>query len=228
MTADEWLRSGDAHRMLNALRRSLPRIRAGRSSIVRAPERKLRLLGVAMCENLRPFFQHDWHRLALDSISNLAGEEKFTLDYRASLRQLRNAACIHADNPDLDRAVEELVFPREVWTAIGEVFVKVRSAVWVAVKGQKPNLTEPADLLREIFGNPFRPVAFEASWRTSTAVTLARQMFFTREFSASPILADALQEAGCENDDVLRHCRGPGPHVRGCWVVDGVIGLGEK
>jgi hypothetical protein len=46
-----------------------------------------------------------------------------------------------------------------------------------------------------------------------------------RDFSAMPILADALQDAGCDNDDVLNHCRGAGPHVRGCWVVDGVLGL---
>jgi hypothetical protein len=83
---------------------------------------------------------------------------------------------------------------------------------------------EQARLLRDIFGNPFRPVPFSPSWRTDTAVSLARQMYPAREFSAMPILADALQDAGCDNDDVLNHCRGPGPHVRGCWVVDSVLG----
>jgi hypothetical protein len=77
--------------------------------------------------------------------------------------------------------------------------------------------------LRCAFGNPFRPVDF-APWRTDTAVVLARQMYESREFGAMPILADALQDAGCANEDVLAHCRGPGPHVRGCWVVDGVLG----
>ena len=81
-----------------------------------------------------------------------------------------------------------------------------------------------ADLVRDIFGNPFRPVAFDPNWRTSTAAALARTMYEAREFSAMPILADALQDAGCENADVLAHCRGLGPHVRGCWVVDGVLG----
>ena len=81
-----------------------------------------------------------------------------------------------------------------------------------------------AALLREIFGNPFRPVAFSADWRTDTAITLARRMYESREFGAMPILADALQDAGCENDDILSHCRGDGPHVRGCWVVDLVLG----
>ncbi|AMV27478.1 hypothetical protein VT84_23965 [Gemmata sp. SH-PL17] len=80
------------------------------------------------------------------------------------------------------------------------------------------------DLLRDIVGNPFRPVTFFPSWRTSTAVTLASQMYESREFGAMPILADALQDAGCDNADALDHCRGPGPHVRGCWVVDMVLG----
>jgi hypothetical protein len=80
------------------------------------------------------------------------------------------------------------------------------------------------DLLRDIFGNPFRPVAFSPVWRTDTAVALARQMYEGRDFGAMPILADALQEAGCDSEDILDHCRGPGPHVRGCWVVDLVLG----
>jgi hypothetical protein len=80
------------------------------------------------------------------------------------------------------------------------------------------------DLLRDVFGNPFRPVPFSPEWRTDTAVSLAQQMYDARDFSAMPILADALQDAGCDSDEVLSHCRGPGPHVRGCWVVDLVLG----
>lgn len=79
-------------------------------------------------------------------------------------------------------------------------------------------------LLHEIFGNPFRPVTFNPAWRTDTAIALARTMYESREFSAMPILGDALQDAGCDNEDVLNHCRGDGPHVRGCWVVDLVLG----
>jgi hypothetical protein len=78
------------------------------------------------------------------------------------------------------------------------------------------------ELVREVFGNPFRPIDF-APWRTDTAVTLSRQMYESREFGAMPILADALQDAGCDNEKVLRHCRDGGAHVRGCWVVDGVL-----
>jgi hypothetical protein len=80
-------------------------------------------------------------------------------------------------------------------------------------------------ILRDIFGNPFRPVAFDPAWRTDTALALARQMYESREFSAMPILADALQDAGCDNTDILSHCRDAGAtHVRGCWVIDLVLG----
>jgi hypothetical protein len=79
-------------------------------------------------------------------------------------------------------------------------------------------------LLFDIFGNPFRPVVFDPEWRTSTAVALAQQMYESRDFSPMPILADALQDAGCDNADILNHCREPnGVHVRGCWVVDLVL-----
>jgi hypothetical protein len=81
-----------------------------------------------------------------------------------------------------------------------------------------------SNLLRDIFGNPFRPVAFSIEWLTDTALSLARQMYESRDFSAMPILADALQDAGCDNENVLNHCRERGEHVRGCWVVDLVLG----
>ena len=83
-----------------------------------------------------------------------------------------------------------------------------------------------ANLLREVFGNPFRPVKVKPAWLTDTVLALAKQMYESREFSAMPILADALQDAGCDNDDVLAHCRDTGAtHVRGCWVVDLLLGL---
>ncbi len=83
-----------------------------------------------------------------------------------------------------------------------------------------------ATLFRDIFGNPFRPVTFSPGWRADTAMSLARGMYDAREFSAMPILADALQDAGCDNTDVLTHCRDAKQiHVRGCWVVDLVLGL---
>ena len=112
------------------------------------------------------------------------------------------------------------------------VFVAFAAGPWggnldtlLAVAERRERFAPTPATLREVFGLlPFRPIAFPPDWRTDTAVTLARQMYDTRDFGAMPILADALQDAGCDSADVLDHCRGPGPHVRGCWVVDLVLG----
>ena len=80
-------------------------------------------------------------------------------------------------------------------------------------------------VLRDIFGNPFRPVTPDPAWLTDDVRTIARQMYNSRDFSRMAMLAVALQDAGCDNEDILTHCRGPGPHVRGCWVVDAVLDL---
>jgi hypothetical protein len=80
------------------------------------------------------------------------------------------------------------------------------------------------DLLRDIFGNPFRPLSLDPSWLTSSVVALAEGIYAERAFDRLPILADALQDAGCDNPEVLDHCREPGPHVRGCFVVDLLTG----
>jgi hypothetical protein len=80
-------------------------------------------------------------------------------------------------------------------------------------------------LIRDVFGNPFRRVKVNRVWLTSTVVALARQMYESRDFGTMPILADALQDAGCTNDDILSHCRDAhATHVRGCWVLDLVLG----
>jgi hypothetical protein len=83
-----------------------------------------------------------------------------------------------------------------------------------------------AALLREVLGNLFRPVTFSPAWRTDTVLTLAQQMYDSRDFSAMPILADALMDADCTDEAILTHCRGPGPHVKGCWVTDAILGRG--
>jgi hypothetical protein len=80
-----------------------------------------------------------------------------------------------------------------------------------------------AALVREVFGNPFRPVAPEPGWRTETVLGLARAAYAGAS-EVLPLLADALEKAGCDSAEVLAHCRGPGSHVRGCWVVDWLLG----
>jgi len=79
-------------------------------------------------------------------------------------------------------------------------------------------------LLRDIFGNPFRPVTVSSAWQTTNVVMLAQTIYDERAFNRMPILADALEDAGCDNADILNHCRQPGDHVRGCWAVDLVLG----
>jgi hypothetical protein len=80
------------------------------------------------------------------------------------------------------------------------------------------------ELIRDIVGPAPPSITLNHMWRTDTAVALARQMYESREFSAMPILADALQDAGCDNEDILAHCRDTtATHVRGCWVVDLVL-----
>lgn len=79
-------------------------------------------------------------------------------------------------------------------------------------------------LVHDSFGNPFRPVTLDPHWQSETVVALAAGIYDERAFDRMPILADALEEAGCDHADVLAHCRGDGPHVRGCWVVDLVLG----
>jgi hypothetical protein len=83
---------------------------------------------------------------------------------------------------------------------------------------------QQAMFARDVIGNPFRPVAFDPSWRTSTVVALAEGIDREYAFDRLPLLADALTDAGCNDEHILEHCRSDGPHVRGCWVVELVLG----
>jgi hypothetical protein len=83
---------------------------------------------------------------------------------------------------------------------------------------------QQSHLLRDLFGpHPFRRVAANPHWLTSTVVALAQGIYEDRAFDRMPILADALQDAGCDDESVLDHCRGGGIHVRGCWVLDLIL-----
>jgi hypothetical protein len=88
-----------------------------------------------------------------------------------------------------------------------------------------------ADLLRDIFGNPFRLVTIKPAWLTPTVKSLAQVAYEERalpsghlDLARLMVLADALEEAGCTEQAILDHLRGPGPHVRGCWPVDLLLG----
>lgn len=86
-------------------------------------------------------------------------------------------------------------------------------------------------LIHEVFGNPFRPVAFNAAWRVPLVTSLAQATYDVRslpsgEFDSDrlAVISDALEEAGCSNSGLLSHLRSPGPHIRGCWAVDIILG----
>ena len=83
-----------------------------------------------------------------------------------------------------------------------------------------------ADWVRDIFGNPFRPVTFDPSWRTPAVVALATEIHERQSFDRMPILADALAESGCCDSEILSHCQTSIGHVRGCWVIDAILGHG--
>lgn len=80
-----------------------------------------------------------------------------------------------------------------------------------------------AALARDIFGNPFRPAGFSSRWRSADAMGVALAIYEDDAFERMPILADALMDAGCEDEQIIGHCRSEGPHARGCWVVDLVL-----
>ncbi len=88
----------------------------------------------------------------------------------------------------------------------------------------RSELAADAELLRCVAGNPFRPTGLPDEWRTSTVVGLAAGIYEDRAFDRLPILADSLEDAGCDRAHMLIHCRGGGEHTRGCWVVDAILG----
>ena len=196
MTEAEWLACADPEAMVEFLKE-------------RASFRKLRLFAIALCRQMwagYPLPADVWGALDIGErsvVGTLRSDEKARQAEPYSL-------------PDAPGNWAVVVLHRYSWSVPFDL-----TEGW-----RKPERRAGGiDLLRDVFGNPFRPVAFDPAWRTDTAVSLARQMYEAREFGAMPILADALQDAGCDNDDVLNHCRDANAtHVRGCWVLDLVLG----
>jgi hypothetical protein len=108
--------------------------------------------------------------------------------------------------------------PPQLWgTAEGDVIAEKAA-------GERGDIAR--GLVREIFCNPLRPVAVDPSWlhrSGETVASMAQTIYDDRAFKLMPRLADALEGAGCTEPAMLDHCRGPGPHVRGCWAVDAVL-----
>jgi hypothetical protein len=110
----------------------------------------------------------------------------------------------------------------------------VHTALWADGIAQRSGYDFSCDedaqqcrLVRCLFGNPFRPVVPDPvwlRWNDGIIPRLAQGIYHERAFDRLPILADALEEAGCTNPEMLDHCRQPGTHARGCWVVDALLG----
>ncbi|VTT98736.1 Uncharacterized protein OS=Sorangium cellulosum (strain So ce56) GN=sce5710 PE=4 SV=1 [Gemmataceae bacterium] len=208
MTEQEWITCADPAQIIDFLREN-------------GNGRKLRLFACGCVRQIWHLVEVGSSRHAVEVAEKFADNEASDADLKKAY--LRAAAEVK-DVPEYDvtHADPACAVSREhSWDAAYCVEHIVTSRL-------RPDWKESrqihSSMLRDIFGNPFRPVVFTPEWRTCTAVALAQLMYESRDFSPMPILADALQDAGCANDDILNHCRGPGPHVRGCWVVDLVLG----
>jgi hypothetical protein len=114
----------------------------------------------------------------------------------------------------------------DAWYVAAQTSAEIRrinSGGWQNKQKLRAESAAQADLVREVFGNPFRALPDQRawlSWHDGTIPRLAQCIYDERAFDRLPILADALEDAGCANAEILAHCRGNGTHVRGCWVVD--------
>ena len=127
--------------------------------------------------------------------------------------------------PDVHSAVND-----PAWGAVRAALHARETAAWRAECERRATADEEEsraqfDLLREIAGPDWTDPRWPR-WRTTDVRALARGIHRDQAFDRLPILADALQDAGCDDEDVLNHCRRPGGHVRGCWVVDLALGIG--
>ena len=236
MTEDEWLTGSfsaktiPSDRMLELLRNQ-PGL-----------GRKRRLLAVACCNRVMKWMPDEClpavavaERLAEGPVDeeerwavyNAAGDAK---DVQITLPQSWAGYCAYraAGRPtDYERPTS---FQEDYAALVAQT--AAQPAAWVNRKWDNAVLVMErraiADLIRDIFGNPFRPVAINEVWLTPAVVRLAQSIYDERAFDRLRFLADTLENAGCEESVILDHCRQPGPHVRGCWVVDLVLGRTDR
>jgi len=214
MTEAEWLACTNPAPLLDCLRLSR-----------KASGRKLRLFAVACCRS-----DWTWTRLE-DQRSRRAVEVAERLaDDQVGKEELGPAAheAYEAAVDASAQRVDNWVWLSEcAWRAAHSIdpdpftFVD-KQFLRESVRGE--GTKSEATLVREIFGNPFRPVSLDSGWLTPTVKQIAESIYNDRAFEKMPILGDALEDAGCGNADILNHCRQPGEHVRGCWVLDLVLG----
>jgi hypothetical protein len=203
----------------------------------RLTERKARLIMIACCRRQMQYIRHPVLQSGVDMIVNhyadptrpdevLEGPEA-----RGVAARVRENASKRSREPEYGVAFGVVVVAEPLSTMkerehtfdylVFSCLTDISNAV--ARKGLKDEPAAQAAIVRDVLGNPFvKPKPkIKSAWRTDTVLALAKQIYVAEEFGAMPILADALQDAGCDNEHILSHCRDTTQvHVRGCWVLD--------
>jgi hypothetical protein len=233
VTEGEWLACSDPETMLDFLE--------GRSG-----SRKLRLFACACCRRVWPLLPDERSRRAVETAERyadgLAGEKELEAAGRGAgdavdqQTRLSIEAGTGPDGPAVSAAAAAMNATNPEFVANdpeGSAPFYAASNALLAVTDAFPS-KGPAEraaqchLLRDIFGNPFHPSVLDTSLLTPAVVGLALLIYEETAFDRVRDLADVLEGQGCRDADALDHCRGPGPHVRGCWVVDLVRGKATK
>jgi hypothetical protein len=211
MTEAEWLASSDPIAMLAFLRTKIS-------------ERKLRLFMCACCRRV-------WDQLEEHYRQAVVTAESYA-DRRLSRQELKNARLeiskIAYQGGDLLPGTIRM--DRHAYVALCVVLEQLPFAAEqvctdvARLQGKGNEASAQANLLRDIVGNPFRAVSLGSAWLTPKVLVLAELIYAQRAVNRMPTLANALANAGCTNGDILAHCRQPGEHVRGCWVIDLLVG----
>lgn len=211
MTENEWLVCADPTPMLEFLRD-------------KASERKLRLLACACCRCV-------WERMTDQTIRNaVLTAEQFAegLATEEEIQEAHEAAApkvaYFVDEAGFFAAAAVACLSPDVVEGAKHASTVIINDIYETYDGYGGGWQDHSDFIRCICGNPFRPVSVDLTWLTDIGRTLATGIYADRAFDRLPILADALQDAGCDSDDLLNHLRGDGPHVLGCWALDLVLG----
>jgi hypothetical protein len=224
MTEDQWLAATEPDVLLRAL------VGIGN------PTRLAHLYAVACCLRVRDRLSDPARRM-IDAIEATLDEEADWSERSAKLQGTVLGGPLPVAGM-ANRAVERLysrffhpLGPLLNWSRVRDTLSEIARLARQAVgkrgmPGWEAEAAVQAVLLRDIFTHSDRPMLVLPAWLTPTVLALAEGIYADRTFDRLPILADALQDAGCDDPDVLGHCRSEGPHVRGCWVVDLVLGKG--
>jgi hypothetical protein len=182
-------------------------------------DRKIRLFSVACCRRIAHMFKDAKCDEAVDVCELFADGEVS----QKRLKQVEKSS----HTTITSRIPLTQAWARDAaWrTSRVEEFWEGAESCLRAVKHKPAEVKAQTELFRDIFRNPFQRAKREQAWLTTDALLLAQGIYADRAFDRMPILADALQDAGCNNEEVLHHCRDANQvHVRGCWVVDLLLG----